>query len=69
MVNGEKTNHLAYTNVTSSDFVQCNGTKLYREPMKTFAQKKSDQKATLPLYLKTKNYFFGNGAPTATAQS
>ena len=37
--------------------------------MKTIPQKKSDHKATLLLYLKTKNYFFGNGAPTATAQS
>ncbi len=27
-----------HTIVTSSDFVQCNGAKLYREPMKTKRQ-------------------------------
>jgi hypothetical protein len=30
-----KTNHLVQTIVTSSDFVECNGAKLYREPMET----------------------------------
>jgi hypothetical protein len=30
-----KTNHLVHTIVTSSDFVECNGAKLYREPMET----------------------------------
>jgi len=28
------TNHVIHTIVTSSDFVECNGAKLYREPMK-----------------------------------
>ena len=30
-----KTNRIVRTNVTSSDFVECNGAKLYREPMET----------------------------------